>query len=131
MINKEKIIKTAGGKITCPRCQATSKRTKLQCSSPAMKGKRVCRAHGGLSKGAKTIEGKERSRQANLKSGEYTQESMLQRRRTQLQLAYLEDIAVLMHMTTDSRTKGPKPKGYTKLSSLPDLLREIEKYKTL
>lgn len=131
MIDREKTIKTAGGKIECARCQATSKRTKQQCNRPAMRGKRACALHGGRSSGPKTIEGKERSRQANLKSGEYTQESMLHRRRTQLQLAYLDDIAHLTHIATGSRTKGPKPKGYAKLSSLPDLMREIEKHKTL
>jgi hypothetical protein len=131
MIDREKTIKTAGGRIECARCQATSKRTKQQCGRPAMRGKRICNFHGGRSFGPKTNDGKERSRQANLKSGEYTKESMLQRHRTQLQLAYLEDISHLTHIATGSRTKGPKPKGYAKLSSLPDLLREIEKHKTL
>ena len=50
---------TAGGKIRCTRCQATSKRTKLQCGGPAMKGKLVCRFHGGLSTGPKTELGRQ------------------------------------------------------------------------
>ena len=31
------------------RCQAKSKRSGRRCKNPAMKGKRVCRLHGGLS----------------------------------------------------------------------------------
>jgi hypothetical protein len=36
-----------GNPQNAPRCQATSKRTGLQCRGPAMKGKKVCRMHGG------------------------------------------------------------------------------------
>ena len=43
-----------GGRIRCPRCQAKSKRTKQQCRSPAIRGKRVCRIHGGKSTGPRT-----------------------------------------------------------------------------
>jgi hypothetical protein len=35
-----------------PRCAAKSKRSGLQCQAPAMRGKRVCRIHGGKSPGA-------------------------------------------------------------------------------
>ena len=31
-----------------PRCAAKSKRTHCRCKAPAMRGKRVCRAHGAL-----------------------------------------------------------------------------------
>jgi len=36
-----------------------SKRTKLQCCGPAMKGKTKCRFHGGLSTGPKTELGRQ------------------------------------------------------------------------
>lgn len=52
-------LTTAGGKIRCLRCNALSKRTKLQCGGPAMKGKLVCRFHGGLSTGPKTELGRQ------------------------------------------------------------------------
>ena len=71
----EKLLITAGGKISCQRCQALSKRTKQQCGRPALKGKQVCDFHGGKSTGPRTAEGKERSRQAHIKSGLYTKES--------------------------------------------------------
>ena len=32
-------LKTAGGKITCSRCQAMSKRSGEQCGAPAERGK--------------------------------------------------------------------------------------------
>ena len=65
------LLTTAGGRITCLRCNAMSKRTKIQCGGPAVKGKTKCRFHGGLSTGpstelgrqicaaAKTVHGKE------------------------------------------------------------------------
>ncbi|MDA0630613.1 MAG: HGGxSTG domain-containing protein, partial [Proteobacteria bacterium] len=37
-----------------------SKRTRKQCGAPAMRGKRVCRFHGGLSTGPKSAEGRAR-----------------------------------------------------------------------
>ncbi len=58
---KQPHISTLGGRITCPRCQASSKRTKQQCKSPAIKGKRVCAIHGGKSTGPKTDLGRQRS----------------------------------------------------------------------
>ena len=40
----EAALNTAGGKITCPRCRAISKRTGEQCGAPAERGKRERRA---------------------------------------------------------------------------------------
>lgn len=132
MKNIEKLLLTAGGKIQCPRCQATSKRTKLQCGRPALKGKSVCNFHGGKSTGPKTEEGKERSRQAHIKSGEYTQESRLRHNRALLNLAYIEDMMHILGMTNADRTRGPKPAGYIRLTSLTDLVVAVgENQKTL
>ncbi len=49
-----------GGRIRAPRCQALSKRSKLQCKKAALKGRRVCMFHGGKSTGPVTIQGKQR-----------------------------------------------------------------------
>ena len=57
---KQPFLITLGGRIRCPRCQATSKRTKQQCMAPASKGKHVCRFHGGKSTGPKTTQGRNR-----------------------------------------------------------------------
>ena len=112
---KEKILITARGKITCPRCQASSKRTKLQCGRPALKGKRVCNFHGGKSTGQKTEAGKERSRQAHIKSGEYTNEYKQNQNRALLNLAYIHDLMIALKMSNAPKPRGPHPKGYKKL----------------
>ena len=65
----QELLTTAGGKITCPRCQAMSKRTKHQCGSPAMHGKRVCRIHGGKSTGPKSDAGRQRCAEAKTTNG--------------------------------------------------------------
>jgi hypothetical protein len=69
---KQSDLVTAGGRIRCARCQALSKRTKLQCQAPAMKGKAVCRFHGGKSTGPRTAEGRARCAQAKLIHGRET-----------------------------------------------------------
>jgi hypothetical protein len=50
-LSNEDVMLLAGGRIRCRRCSARSKRTKLRCGAPAMKGKRVCATHGGKSTG--------------------------------------------------------------------------------
>ena len=49
-----------GGRINAHRCQALSKRTKLQCRKAALTGKPVCKFHGGKSTGPITSDGKKR-----------------------------------------------------------------------
>ena len=58
--DREPFMTLASGRIRCSRCQALSKRTKLQCGAPAIRGKRVCLRHGGKSMGPKTKEGRKR-----------------------------------------------------------------------
>jgi hypothetical protein len=55
----ELTLATAGGKIVCRRCNAMSKRTKLQCGGPAMQGKTKCKFHGGKSTGPVTELGRQ------------------------------------------------------------------------
>lgn len=64
----------AGGRIHAFRCQALSKRTKLQCGAPALKGKSVCRFHSGKSTGPITIDGKQRCAKAKTIHGWETRE---------------------------------------------------------
>ena len=68
-MQKDQTLTTVGGRITCTRCQATSKRTKQQCKAPAVKGKQVCRFHGGKSTGPISEEGKQRCISANTTYG--------------------------------------------------------------
>jgi hypothetical protein len=58
-VNVELMLTTAGGKIVCRRCSAMSKRTKLQCGGPAIKGKTKCKFHGGFSTGPKSELGRQ------------------------------------------------------------------------
>ena len=65
-------ISLIGGRIRAPRCQALSKRSKLQCKKAALKGKRVCMFHGGKSTGPLTKEGKQRCALAKTVHGRET-----------------------------------------------------------
>jgi hypothetical protein len=62
-------LTTAGGRIKCLRCNAMSKRTKLQCGGPAVKDKTKCRFHGGLSTGPRTELGRQICAAANTVHG--------------------------------------------------------------
>ena len=53
-------ISLLGGRVRAPRCQALSKRSKLQCGKAALKGKSVCMFHGGKSTGPVTELGRQR-----------------------------------------------------------------------
>ena len=66
-------ISLMGGRILAPRCQALSKRSKLQCKKAALKGRRVCMFHGGKSTGPVTKEGKQRCAIAKTVHGRETQ----------------------------------------------------------
>jgi hypothetical protein len=58
-----------------PRCQAKSKTSGTRCKQPAMKGKRVCRFHGGMSPGAP------KGNKHAWKHGLYTAEALSQSKR--------------------------------------------------
>ena len=112
MKNITLVLVTGGGKITCRRCTATSKRSGEQCKKPALRGKAVCEFHGGRSTGAKTREGKARQRAAVLKTGDYTKEAREDKARSVRVLAGLEDAMYVLKMTAMPRSRGRKPKGY-------------------
>ena len=63
---------TLGGRVTCTQCDGLSKRTRLRCQAPAIKGKTKCRFHAGRSTGSKTPEGKARQIEANTIHGRET-----------------------------------------------------------
>ena len=56
----ESHVTLIGGRISAPRCQALSKRSKKQCGKAALTGKRVCMFHGGKSRGPVTEDGRKR-----------------------------------------------------------------------
>ena len=122
-LNWESPLETAGGKIHCPRCQASSKRTKLQCRRPALKGKAVCDFHGGKSTGSKTDAGKGRQRAAVTTSSRYTKDAMANMARGMRVLAGLEDSMYVLRMTDAPRTRGRKPLGYVPLKTIEDVVQ--------
>lgn len=80
------------------RCQAKSKRSGVQCHKPAMRGKAVCRTHGGASTGAKTMQGRERSAQAKTIHGWETRELRRKRAAKLRELRELERAMLALGM---------------------------------
>ena len=114
---------TAGGRITCLRCQAKN-RAGNQCAKPAIKGKRVCRNHGGRSTGPKTPEGLTRIKGANTKHGRFTREGLERATAQSARIRELEDALIVLEAIPEGqRTRGPKPKGYEPVCSMEDVRR--------
>jgi hypothetical protein len=101
----------AGGRITCNQCQGTSKRSRQRCKAPAMKGKNVCRTHGGLSTGCKTEAGRLRCAEAKTIHGRETREARTERSLASARLAVLEAVGFSIGLMSGSRTSGRPPNG--------------------
>jgi len=99
---------TLGGRVTCTQCQARSKRTKMQCRSPAIAGKTKCRIHGGRSTGPRTAEGKARIAAAHTVHGRETREARSIRRVKIAELQELESLGRELGLIGGTRTRGPK-----------------------
>jgi len=112
-MHPEQWLITGGGRILCQRCQATSKRTRLQCGSPAMSGKQVCRIHGGRSTGPKTVAGRARCAAAKTVHGHSTRQARRELSEELVQLAILEQTGRLVGLITGPRSRGRRP-GYRK-----------------
>lgn len=123
---KIKLIHTAGGKITCARCAAKSKRSGLQCARPAMSGKTVCDIHGGRSTGPRTPEGKRRNSAAHTKSGRYSRQQLEADSRDLTRIRQLEDAMYIQGMTTSPRTSGRKPNGYKAISTIQEVVSVLQ-----
>ena len=118
-----KTLITGGGKITCLRCTAQSKRTKLQCGKPALRSSKTqkCQFHGGRSTGPKTAEGRAKISQAHLVNGQETLQKRAERQAMSVHLRQLEDIMHVLDMTTGGRWRGAKPIGYKPIRSLDEV----------
>jgi hypothetical protein len=110
----EQTLITLGGRVICQRCQAKSKRTKLQCAAPALKGKRVCKTHGGRSTGPKTEAGRQRCAEAKTIHGRETREVRTERSLASARLAVLEQAGHKLGFINGSRTRGRKPSQMSK-----------------
>jgi hypothetical protein len=115
-------LSTANGKINCHRCQAMSKRTRLQCGAPAERGKRVCRFHGARSTGPKTEAGRLRVAHGKTQHGNETRQARAERSAMSAKILTLEDILFLICAATGPRTRGRKPASYAPISTLEDAI---------
>lgn len=127
MLDKVKLLSTAGGKIACLRCQAMSKRTRFQCGRPALKISKTqkCQFHGGASTGPRTEDGRRRIGDAHLVTGNYTKDAILESSHTLLVLRLLEDLMHVLKMTDVAKTRGPKPLNYRRINALDQVIEEI------
>lgn len=80
------------------RCRAHSKRSGRQCGKAAMKGKAVCRAHGGASTGPRTAEGRARCAEAKTVNGWETRSTREARAEKLRELRELERVMVDLGM---------------------------------
>ena len=121
---------TLGGRVQCTQCKAMSKRTRVRCRAPAIKGKAVCRFHGGKSTGAKTKAGRARIAAAHTVHGRETRQK---RADTSAKLAELHQLEQLgftcgLYPEGTERMRGRKPKGMSvaavQLAHLQGLVRE-------
>ncbi len=117
-IQKEPTIILAGGRIRCRRCQAHSKRSRGQCKKPALRGKAVCRFHGGKSTGPKTHEGRQRIASAKIAHSEETRAKRRGRSESDARMRNFEDIMHVLGMTTAPRWRGRKPNGYVPITTV-------------
>ena len=101
---------TLGGRVVCTQCNAKSKRTKLRCRAPGMKGKTKCRTHGGLSTGSRTPEGKARQIAANIRHGRETRAIRQARSVKVAELYALEMLGREIGMISGTMV-GRKPRG--------------------
>jgi hypothetical protein len=102
-------ITTLGGLIKCNQCQAKSKRSQQQCRGPAIRGKSVCRMHGGSGSGPKTEAGRQRCAAAKTIHGFDTRQARTERALGMRRLRELENLGHLLGIMSGPRTLGRKP----------------------
>ncbi len=117
---------TAGGKIKCLRCTASSTRTKQQCGKPALKVSTTqkCQIHGGRPHSKKTLEAIAKS---NTRHGERTKEARAQFRKDAIFIRQLEAGMRLLKMIEGPRMRGRKPAGYTGVHSIEDVVSVLKR----
>ena len=122
---KAKYLQTAGGRVTCLRCQAKSTRTKMQCGRPALtiSSKQLCQYHGGRPHSAETLK---RISEANTLHGQATKQAKEQYRHSIELIHELQDAMYVLKMGEGPRIRGPKPKGYKPVRTQADVVRMIQ-----
>jgi len=124
---------TLGGRVLCTQCKAMSKRTRVRCRAPAIKGKTKCRFHGGRSTGARTEEGRAKIAAAHTVHGRDTRQKRADTSAKLAELRELEELGFKVGLFAEGtpRTRGRKPKGMSgaaaQLAHLHNLIREERK----
>lgn len=106
----EQTLKTLGGRISCQRCLARSKRTKQQCRAPAISGRKACKNHGGLSTGPRTEQGRQRCAEAKTSHGNETRKARAKRAEGMRRLRSLEELGYSLGIMAGPKTPGRKQK---------------------
>ena len=87
-----------------------------------MKGKAVCRTHGGFSKGCKTEAGRQRCAEAKTIHGRETRKARTERSLASARLAVLEAVGFSIGLMSGGRTPGRRPdrmaESYPELQAL-------------
>ena len=129
-LHLEQYLQTLGGRVTCKRCQARSKRTGNQCRAPSVAFKNVCRFHGGKSTGPKSEVGRQRCAQARLVHGRETSSMRMERSIASAKLALLESVGFEFGIMSGLKSRGPKPlKMAQVLPELHALVRHLRSQK--
>jgi len=98
------------GQHSCNQCVAKSKRSGMRCRGPSVKGKSVCRMHGGKSTGPRTEEGLLRSGRARLTHGTQSRQVRLEHKKAMLAMRAIEEGALFHGIPWGPRIRGRKPK---------------------
>jgi len=109
---------TAGGRIRCQQCQATSKRTGRQCGAPASKqSKSACRFHGGESTGPRTEQGRQICADAKRTHGKETRAKRAERSRKSAEFHELVTLGNAIGLFNGKiNLRGRKPNaGFSKI----------------
>ena len=130
--SKNLTMLTLGGRIQCKQCQATAKHSRVQCKKAAIRGKNVCRTHGGLSTGPKTEQGRQRCAQAKTIHGKDTRAKRAQNAASATKLLLLRDLGNRLNLF------GPQPNGwagrrpryypFTQTMSVEELIEQIDSF---
>ena len=122
-----------GDPASAPRCLART-RHGTACQCPAIRGRRRCRLHGGLSTGPRTLEGLAHIRKANTRHGRYSRENVeLARAIREHQRNFLEGALRMRgpmgrHLLNMARSGGIPPRLIEQLREMvrADLTRQDE-----
>lgn len=130
-MSKSLTMLTLGGRVQCKQCQATAKHSRVQCKKAALRGKNVCRTHGGASTGPKTEQGRQRCAEAKKVHGDQTRAKRKQTAIDTTKLLLLRDLGVKLGMFGDQPLgwAGRRPRDYpfTELMSAEELVVLIER----